>query len=126
MFTQFMHKIRNIILLFCLYNVSLLAQQDIIHISMFGEDSIKSDFFKKWYHQGDLVYYLEALNDHTIVENHTTGQWWLPDRLVIGVEGNSFFWNLRNNWRNIIIFKINIKKFIFFINISILKISLFI
>ncbi len=88
-----MHKIRNIILLFCLYNVGLLAQQDIIHISMFGADSIKSDFFKKWYHQGDLVYYLEALNDHTIVENHTTGQWWLPDRLVIGVEGNSFFWN---------------------------------
>ena len=93
MFTQSIHKIKHIILLLSLYNVVLYAQQDIIHISMFGEDSIKSDFFKKWYHQGDLVYYLEALNDHTIVENHTTGQWWLPDRLVIGVEGNSFFWN---------------------------------
>ena len=59
----------------------------ITHTSMAGVDSVPADFFREWYHRSDLVYYLEALNDHTIVENLTTGQWWLPDRLSIAVDG---------------------------------------
>lgn len=59
----------------------------ITHTSMAGLDTVPAQFFREWYHRSDLVYYLEALNDHTIVENLTTGQWWLPDRLSIAVDG---------------------------------------
>ena len=52
---------------------------------MSGNDSVPAEYFRDWYHRSDLLYYLEALNDHVIVENHTTGQWWLPDRLNIAV-----------------------------------------
>ena len=54
---------------------------------MDGSDSIPAEYFRKWYHRTDLIYYLEALNDHVIVENHTPGQWWLPDRLSLAVAG---------------------------------------
>ncbi len=60
---------------------------NIAHTTMEGVDSVPASFFREWYHRSDLVYYLEALNDHTIVENLTTGQWWLPDRLSIAVDG---------------------------------------
>ena len=59
----------------------------ISHTAMRGTDSVPAEFFRHWYHRSDLVYYLEALNDHTIVETHTTGQWWLPDRLTFAVNG---------------------------------------
>lgn len=59
----------------------------ITHTSMVGMDSVPAEFFREWYHRSDLVYYLEALNDHTIVENLTTGQWWMPDRLSIAIDG---------------------------------------
>ena len=60
---------------------------NVTYTDMKGIDSVPSQFFREWYHRSDLVYYLEALNDHTIVENLTTGQWWLPDRLSIAVDG---------------------------------------
>jgi hypothetical protein len=54
---------------------------------MSGSDSVPAEYFRKWYHRSDLIYYLEALNDHVIVENHATGQWSQPDRLNIAVSG---------------------------------------
>jgi hypothetical protein len=54
---------------------------------MDGNDSVPAEYFRQWYHRSDLIYYLEALNDHVIVENHTTGQWWHPDRLNLAVAG---------------------------------------
>ena len=53
-------------------------------------DSVTAEFFEKWYHRSDLIYYLEALNDHTIVETTSYGQWWIPERLTIGIEGLPF------------------------------------
>ena len=50
-------------------------------------DSVSGAFFRDWYHNSDLVYYLEALNDHTILETNIQGQWWLPERLSIAIEG---------------------------------------
>ena len=55
--------------------------------TMTGIDSIQATWFKEWYHRNDLVFYLEAQNDHTIVETHTTGQWWLPERLTFAIDG---------------------------------------
>lgn len=60
---------------------------EVSHTAMDGSDSVPAEYFRKWYHRSDLIYYLEALNDHVIVENHATGQWWLPDRLNIAVAG---------------------------------------
>lgn len=52
-----------------------------------GVDSVSAEWFRTWYHRSDLVHYLEAINDHTIVETHTTGQWTEPEQLVFSVEG---------------------------------------
>lgn len=60
---------------------------EVSHTSMGGSDSVPAEYFRKWYHRSDLIYYLEALNDHVVVENHATGQWWHPDRLNIAVSG---------------------------------------
>jgi len=55
--------------------------------SMQGQDTVKAQFFREWYHRSDLVYYIEALNDHTIQELPSTGQWWISEPLSIAVEG---------------------------------------
>ena len=60
---------------------------EVSHTDISGSDSVPAEFFRKWYHRTDLLYYLEALNDHVIVENLTTGQWWQPDRLNLAVAG---------------------------------------
>lgn len=60
---------------------------EVSHTAMDGSDSVPAEYFRKWYHRSDLVYYLEALNDHVIVENTATGQWWQPDRLNIAIAG---------------------------------------
>lgn len=69
----------------CLYAGA--QAQEVSHTAADGSDSVPAAFFRIWYHRSDLIYYLEALNDHTIVETHATGQWWLPDRLNVAVEG---------------------------------------
>ena len=86
---------RNIILgVFLLASVSAQAvwvrdttALEVSHTAMTGVDSVPAEFFRQWYHRSDLIYYLEALNDHAIVETHTTGQWWLPDRWSFAVNG---------------------------------------
>lgn len=58
-----------------------------IALLTYAQDSISAQWFREWYHRSDLIYYLEALNDHSIVETPTYGQWWIPDRLSIAIEG---------------------------------------
>jgi len=60
---------------------------DVEHTARTGMDSVPAEFFRKWYHRSDLVYYLEALNDHSIVETTTYGQWSEPERLTFAIEG---------------------------------------
>ena len=57
------------------------------HTTMTGIDSVPAQWFREWYHRSDLIFYLEAQNDHTIVETHTTGQWWTPERLTFAIDG---------------------------------------
>ena len=78
---------RRYIIYFLLVLAISASAVNVTYTDMKGIDSVPSQFFREWYHRSDLVYYLEALNDHTIVENLTTGQWWLPDRLSIAVDG---------------------------------------
>ena len=79
-------KRNSLILLLAVWALSTNATT-ITHTETDGTETVPAEFFREWYHRSDLVYYLEALNDHTIVENLTTGQWWLPDRLSIAVDG---------------------------------------
>ena len=65
----------------------ILFAQNPVHTKMSGESEVPSEFFREWYHRSDLIYYLEALSDHTIAETTTYGQWWIPERLAIAVEG---------------------------------------
>lgn len=61
--------------------------EDMTYTNMAGTDSVPAEFFRKWYHRSDLPYYLEALNDHTIYETMTIGQWWLPERITFAIDG---------------------------------------
>ena len=69
------------------FHLSPAPALEVSHTDMSGSDSVPAEYFRKWYHRTDLVYYLEALNDHVIVENHATGQWAQPDRLNIAIAG---------------------------------------
>ena len=65
----------------------IVSAQGPIHTNMEGQSDVNADFFREWYHRSDLIYYLEALSDHTIAETTTYGQWWIPERLAIAIEG---------------------------------------
>ena len=65
----------------------ILFAQNPVHTKMSGESEVPTEFFREWYHRSDLIYYFEALSDHTIAETTTYGQWWIPERLAIAVEG---------------------------------------
>ena len=84
-----MKTLKKYILLCTLYSLlcTPIRALEVSRTAMDGSDSVPAEFFRTWYHRSDLVYYLEALNDHVIVENTTTGQWWQPDRLNIAVAG---------------------------------------
>ncbi len=53
-----------------------------------GVDSVGSDFFRNWYHQPNLVHWLENKADFAVYLTETTGNWQLPDQLVFSIEGN--------------------------------------
>ena len=81
-------RILGVIGIFGIVGFSVPVQAlEVSHTAMNGSDSVPAEYFRKWYHRSDLIYYLEALNDHVIVENTTVGQWWQPDRLNIAVAG---------------------------------------
>ena len=56
----------------------------------FGVDSVNHTFFDCWYGQGDLVHYLDNLNDYTVYEGETTGEWAQSNQLIFSVSGNSY------------------------------------
>lgn len=62
----------------------------VILLWMVGVDSVSADWFRTWYHSSDMIHYLEAMSDHTIVETHTTGQWSDGERMAIAIEGTDY------------------------------------
>lgn len=67
--------------------IPMVLSQNPVQTTMDGKNNVPSSFFNDWYHRGDLIYYLEALSDHTIAETTTYGQWWIPERVAIAIEG---------------------------------------
>ena len=65
----------------------ILFAQNPVHTKMSGESEVPTEFFREWYHRSDLIYYLEAFSDHTIAETTTYGQWWIPERWAMAIEG---------------------------------------
>ena len=59
-------------------------------LDMVGQDTVSVDFFKEWYHQGNLVHYLEAINDHVIYQDVHVGQWSEGNQLIFSIDGNSY------------------------------------
>ena len=55
-----------------------------------AQDTISTVFFNDWYHQGNLVHYMEALNDHIIYQDVHAGQWSEGNQLIFSVDGNSY------------------------------------
>ena len=55
-----------------------------------AQDTVTTGFFNEWYHQGNLVHYLEAVNDHIIYQDVHAGQWSEGNRLIFSVDGNSY------------------------------------
>ena len=58
-----------------------------------GIDSIQADWMRERYHRSELIHYLEAMDDHTIVETHTTGGWTTSERKEFSVEGIGYTQN---------------------------------
>ena len=60
---------------------------------VWAHDGENSAFFRDWYQYGDLVHYLDNLNDHITYQAETTGEFNKPDILLFSIDGNSFRWN---------------------------------
>ena len=57
------------------------------------EDSVAADFFRRFYHQGHLVHWLDSYYDRTVYQGLHLGQWDESGQLMFSVDGNSFRWN---------------------------------
>ncbi|MCR5050882.1 MAG: hypothetical protein K6A36_07350 [Paludibacteraceae bacterium] len=79
-------------LLLWISGISVRASE-VPYTSMEGIDSVSASYFRTWYHRADLLYYLEAWNDHSIVEVPVVGQWWQADRLTFAIDGMSCYSN---------------------------------
>ncbi|MFI3324297.1 MAG: hypothetical protein SNI45_07490 [Rikenellaceae bacterium] len=89
---RFTHLHRSLLplLIFFACAVPLHAQES---TSIYGVESIESDFFVERYQSNDLVHYLDNLNLHVTYQAETTGQFNQPDRLLFSVDGSSYRWN---------------------------------
>lgn len=63
------------------------------HVSAQTQDSVPASFIRDFYHNGDFVHYIEALNDHIVYQGNHSGQWSNPDRLLLSINGNPFYMN---------------------------------
>lgn len=52
-----------------------------------------SEFFRTWYHNNDLIHYLDNYNNFATVQQETTGDYALSNRMIFSLAGNSFEWN---------------------------------
>ena len=57
------------------------------------EDTVRADFVRERFHQGDLTTWLDAMNDHVVMEGLHTGLWDERSQLMFSVDGNSYRWN---------------------------------
>ena len=55
-----------------------------------AQDTLSVDFFNEWYHQGNLVHYLEGVNDHIVYQDVHVGQWSEGNQLIFSIDGNSY------------------------------------
>lgn len=66
----------------CFYALPIISQTD-----------IESSFFRDVYHNGNLVHYLEGLNDYVVYEGLHSGCWSDADQLIMSVNGNPYYMN---------------------------------
>ena len=59
-------------------------------LGMQAQDTLSAHFIDVWYHQGNLVHYLEAVSDHVIYQDVHVGQWSEGDQLIFSIDGNSY------------------------------------
>ncbi len=85
-----MKHIFSIIALFVCV-LAMAETPDTYHTNPYGIDSVPATYFNKWQHQGELIYYLEGFDDHTVVETHTVGNWTHPERLTFSIDGSSCY-----------------------------------
>lgn len=69
---------------------ALLISVSSFAVTRVGLDSVSSEWFGQWYQTTDLGHYLDNINDYTVYESETTGEWNLGDRKIFSIAGNSF------------------------------------
>ncbi len=75
---------RKYLIILCLFVVSVAGAQ---------EDTVRAEFVRERFHQGDLTTWLDAMNDHVVIEGLHTGLWDERSQLMFSVDGNSYRWN---------------------------------
>ena len=73
--------------------VILIITMFIWSIPLFAQDSIPASFFRKIYHQGNMVHYFEGLNDNIVYEGNHSGSWSDADQLIFSINGNPYYMN---------------------------------
>lgn len=54
------------------------------------QDGANADFFRNRLHSPDIMGFLQATGDNTVIEGHHQGQWGQANQLIFSVGGNSF------------------------------------
>ncbi len=57
------------------------------------EDTVGAQFVRDRFHQGHLTTWLDAMDDHTVMQGLHTGHWDELGQLMFSVDGNSYRWN---------------------------------
>lgn len=85
---------KSILFLACLLGLSVSqAQEAVDSLPDYGVGHKSSEMFRKFYHGGDFVHYLDNIDDRVTYQLETAGNYNQPDRLMFSVDGNSFRWN---------------------------------
>lgn len=73
-------------LLFCI--LSILASLPIVAQTI--QDTARASMFRDWLHSPDIMGYLQATSDNTVMQGLHQGQWSQATQLIFSIGGNSF------------------------------------
>lgn len=62
-------------------------------VAQLPEDTTRAAFVREYFHQGSLTTWLDAMNDHTVMEGLHTGLWNERGQFMVSVDGHSYRWN---------------------------------
>ncbi len=82
-----------IIITNCMFAVEVPVAVRETSVVRLGEVSDSAEFVNRFFHNPDVMYYLDNFNNFVTVQQETTGDYSTTSRKIFSVAGNSYAWN---------------------------------